>query len=110
MPITIDAASAPLMKKNAIRIIDSTDVNVENGSCSSAVNSDSSGVAVVAIRSAWPLICMSMPAEPTIANQTKPMPVGIATTPMMNSRIVRPREMRATNVPTNGAHEIHQAQ
>ena len=38
------------------------------------------------------------------------MPVGIATTPMMNSRIVRPFEMRATNVPTNGAHEIHHAQ
>jgi hypothetical protein len=29
---------------------------------------------------------------------------------MMNSRIVRPLEMRATNVPTKGAHEIHHAQ
>ena len=110
IPITIAAASAPLMKKNAIRIIDSTDVIVVNGSSSSAVKSDSSGVEVVAIRSAAPLICMSIEADPMIANQTKPMPVGIATTPMMNSRIVRPFEMRATNVPTKGAHEIHHAQ
>ena len=64
IPITIEAASAPLMKKNAIRIIDRTDVIVVNGSCSSAVKSDSSGVAVVAIRSAAPLICMSMRGGP----------------------------------------------
>ena len=108
--ITTAAASAPLMKKNAIRISDSTDVTVVSGSCSSAVKSDSSGVATVPTRSACPLVCRLIPVEPTIANQTKPRPVGIATTPMMNSRIVRPREMRATNVPTNGAHEIHQAQ
>ena len=53
----------------------------------------------------WSLVKMG-----TTANQKKPKPVGAATTPTMNSRIVRPREMRATNMPTNGAQEIHQAQ
>ena len=51
-----------------------------------------------------------MPVPPTIANHTNPNPVGAATTPITNSRIVRPREIRATNMPTNGAQEIHQAQ
>ena len=60
--------------------------------------------------SALPLRSSSMPTPPTTANQKKPKPVGAATTPMMNSRMVRPREMRATNMPTKGAHETHQAQ
>ena len=51
-----------------------------------------------------------MPVVPTMANQMKPMPVGAATTPSTNSRMVRPREMRATKVPTKGAQEIHHAQ
>ena len=36
--------------------------------------------------------------------------VGISITPMTNSRTVRPLEMRAMNIPTNGDQEIHQAQ
>ena len=47
---------------------------------------------------------------PTTANHRKPKPVGAATTPSTNSRMVRPREIRATNIPTNGAHEIHHDQ
>ena len=81
-----------------------------SGSASSAVNSDSSGVARAPTMSASPLRCSSMPVPPTTANQKNPNPVGAATTPMMNSRMVRPREMRATNMPTKGAQETHQAQ
>ena len=36
--------------------------------------------------------------------------VGTNSTPITNSRIVRPREMRAMNMPTNGDHAIHHAQ
>ncbi|MNC67623.1 hypothetical protein D3C75_1181330 [compost metagenome] len=36
--------------------------------------------------------------------------VGTSSTPMTNSRTVRPREMRAMNMPTNGDQAIHQAQ
>ena len=86
------------------------DTIVVSGSASRAVNSDSSGVATVAIRSASPFTCRWMPVVPTMANQMKPMPVGAATTPSTNSRMVRPREMRATKVPTKGAQEIHHAQ
>ena len=43
-----------------------------------------------------------------IHNRLKP--VGTNKAPRMNSRIVRPREMRAMNRPTKGDQEIHQAQ
>jgi hypothetical protein len=43
-------------------------------------------------------------------NQTKVSSAGTNSTPPMNSRIVRPREMRAMNMPTNGDQEIHQPQ
>jgi len=36
--------------------------------------------------------------------------VGTISTAMTNSRIVRPRETRAMNMPTNGDHAIHQPQ
>ena len=50
--ITIDAASAPLMKNSAIRKTQTADVIVASGRASSAVNNDSSGVATEASRSA----------------------------------------------------------
>ena len=40
-------------------------------------------------------------------NDTK---LGTRMTKTTNWRIVRPREMRAMNIPTKGVHEIHQAQ
>ncbi|MNQ65462.1 hypothetical protein D3C85_799170 [compost metagenome] len=47
---------------------------------------------------------------PMIANHTIVTPLGMTITPVTNSRMVRPREMRAMKVPTKGAQEIHQAQ
>ena len=109
--MTTDAASAPLMKNSAIRKTQIAELSTGRGSASSAVNSESSGVAERTPRCPP---CRCAPARcrcrPTTANQKKPNPVGAATTPMMNSRMVRPREMRATNMPTNGAQETHQAQ
>jgi hypothetical protein len=108
--ITTQAASAPLMKNSAISRMQRAELITGSGSTSSAVNNDSSGVASAETMSALPLRCSSMPVPPTMANHRKPKPVGAATTPSTNSRIVRPREMRATNIPTKGAQEIHQAQ
>ena len=36
--------------------------------------------------------------------------MGTSSTPTTNWRMVRPREMRAMNMPTKGDQEIHQAQ
>ena len=51
-----------------------------------------------------------MAAPPKIANHSRLTALGIRMTPATNSRIVRPRLIRAMNMPTNGVQEIHQAQ
>ena len=110
MPITIEAASAPLTKNTATSTITTTEVTAAIGNCSSSVNSATSGWATASIRFACPLSCRLIAVPPRIANHTNVTPLGISSTPMTNSRIVRPFEMRARNVPTNGAHEIHHTQ
>ena len=47
---------------------------------------------------------------PNTENQTKAASVGASMVPRMNSRMVRPRETRAMNIPTNGDQLTHQAQ
>lgn len=55
-------------------------------------------------------ICAHSAVPPNAANQTKLISDGTSTTPNTNSRIRRPREMRAMKLPTNGAQAIHHAQ
>ena len=55
-------------------------------------------------------LCTRSVDVPNAVSQTMPTAVGTSSTPMMNSRIVRPRETRAMNIPTKGDHEIHHAQ
>ena len=59
---------------------------------------------------AVPLSSRSMAVPPRIAIQAKQTSDGAMTAPMMNSRTVRPLEMRARNRPTKGENAIHQAQ
>ena len=47
---------------------------------------------------------------PKTANQTRLTMLGTRITPPTNCRIVRPRLIRAMNMPTKGVQEIHQAQ
>ncbi len=51
-----------------------------------------------------------IPESPNTVNHRDPISVGASRTPKTNSRTVRPREMRAMNMPTNGAQLIHQPQ
>ena len=57
-----------------------------------------------------PFFCRSMAAPPKMQNHTRLTRLGTSSTPVTNWRMVRPREMRAMNMPTNGVHESHQAQ
>ena len=57
-----------------------------------------------------PPACAVMAAPPKIANHTRVTVLGIRMTPETNSLMVRPRLIRAMNMPTNGVQEIHQAQ
>ena len=56
----------------------------------------------------WSLIQMAV--SPKMVNQMTQNREGTAKTPKMNSRMVRPREMRAMKSPTKGAQEHHHAQ
>src|SRR5699024_10317911 len=51
-----------------------------------------------------------IPVPPKIENHNALNIVGTANTPIMNSRMVRPSETRAINVPTKGDQAIDQAQ
>ena len=57
-----------------------------------------------------PACWRSIAAPPKMQNQTMLTRLGTSSTPVTNWRTVRPREMRAMNMPTNGVHESHQAQ
>ena len=50
----------------------------------------------------------SIPIVPAITNQIKDAIEGAIITPIMNSFIVRPLDMRAIKVPTKGVHTINQ--
>ncbi|MNW70867.1 hypothetical protein D3C74_503720 [compost metagenome] len=52
----------------------------------------------------------SMAAPPKMVNHTRLTRLGTNSTPVTNWRMVRPRLMRAMNMPTKGVQEIHQAQ
>ena len=121
VPMTIEAASAPDTKKMPTRTMTRTVVTLASGYWSSSWNSTpsklteatpstlvtrSSAVVAVAAAARW----ASMAAPPKIANHTSVTMLGTSRTPVTNCRMVRPRLIRAMNMPTNGVHEIHQAQ
>jgi hypothetical protein len=111
MPITTEAASAPLTKKKATRIIAISDIKPASGNWLRVANSAFSSPSFTAPEmSPTPLSSRFMAVPPSTANHTKLTTLGIRSTPTTNSRILRPREMRAMKVPTNGAQEIHHAQ
>ena len=60
--------------------------------------------------SSAPPMTISMALLPMIDIQAIMKASGSNSVPMTNSRMVRPREMRARNSPTKGPQAIHQAQ
>src|SRR5699024_3822665 len=57
-----------------------------------------------------PLFCALTPDIPNVENHKRLTTVGTIRIPDKNSLIVLPFDTRAINIPTNGAHAIHQAQ
>ena len=65
------------------------------------------GVVVpAAVAAAW----RPMAEPPKIANQSSETALGTSSTPQTNCRMVRPRLIRAMNMPTKGVQLIHHAQ
>ena len=79
--------------------------NRENSACGVSPSSTTGVVSTPGSRSS-----MSMAARPKMENHTRSNAVGKSSVPPMNSRTVRPREMRAKNMPTKGDQQMVQAQ
>lgn len=115
---TREPESAEVMKKKMSTIIASTlnTVGSTEGNTSKAwkmvvteltVGSPVAGSVPIIVPN-W--FCTHSAKLPNTVNHTRLTRVGASSTPMMNSRMVRPREMRAMKMPTNGAQLTHQPQ
>ena len=80
-----------------------------SGSSRSVANSFKGSSASAAARLP-PTTSWSIAKVPKAVNHTTDTRDGSITTKKTVWRTVRPREMRAMNMPTNGAHAVHQAQ
>src|SRR5699024_4177082 len=111
IPSTYAAESADVTKKIKIKNIPRILVISVSGNDSNVANKASSTSAVTS--SASPpapnnSTCKAVP--PNVTNQRTASTEGTKSTPVINSRIVLPREIRAINNPMKGAHEICHAQ
>ncbi len=110
-PMTREAESALVTKYIMIRIIATQAVTVPTGRASSIANSVASVPSFAfSAMSTTPVSASRMPVPPSTTNHRAVAPLGMSSTARRNSRIVRPLEMRAMNVPTKGAQDSHQAQ
>ena len=112
IPITTEPASAPETKKIATRNMARKQVKPAIGYWSSSAKSEIAAPCsfTASTRPPWPTSSEWSAAPPMMVNQMKVTALGISSTPVTNSRIVRPREMRAMKTPTKGAQLTHQAQ
>ncbi|MNT32250.1 hypothetical protein D3C72_1681200 [compost metagenome] len=67
-------------------------------------------VLATALRSMAPDSCRCMPVPPMITIHRKAPRVEASMPPSTTWRTVRPREIRAMNMPTNGPQDNHQPQ
>ena len=115
MPITSEPESAEVMKKMPERMMAPTTSIMPAGSCSSTwksavFESMAPSAPTTEVYPAGRVVSRKIAVPPRMPNQTTPTMVGTSSTPAMNSRTVRPREMRAMKMPTNGVQDIHQPQ
>jgi hypothetical protein len=110
--MTSEPESAEVMKKMHTSTTASVDVTAGQGRYWKNWNKATERSALTAAASApWAtVVSMNIAVLPNTVIQKKVKPAGMNSTATMNSRTVRPREMRAMNMPTKGDHEIHQAQ
>ena len=99
IPCTISAKGK--LSKNA---------NMASGTESATAALSEPACAPRAARAAVPMPSISIACQPKIENQISVNRDGASSTPKTNSRIVRPREIRATKSPMKGDHVTVQAQ
>ncbi len=107
VPITMDAASAPETKKIATSVM-ATPRECRRGQ--RVEQAEQLALERQRPRGRCRSLLHVMAAPPKMANHTRLTVLGTRMTPETNSRMVRPRLIRAMKMPTNGVQEIHQAQ
>ena len=110
MSTTSEPESEEVTKKTTTRMMAMADRRLPRGSVArvskraTSATSPSSGTRSPTVRCRW------MAVPPSAVNHRNPRSVGTSSAPATNSRIVRPREIRAMNTPTKGDQAIHQPQ
>ena len=112
MSITRDPESAEVMKKTATNTTATVEVMAVPGSSAKKRNSavDRSALTAAEIAPLAEPMSRKMAVLPNTVIHRKVNPAGTSSTLRMNCRTVRPREIRAMNMPTKGDQAIHQAQ
>src|SRR5699024_638201 len=110
-PSTNAAESADVIKNNPMTKTANKLEMRGSGNCSNMANNVSS-TSLVASYAKGKIPCSSIfnAVPPKIENHTIARTAGTTNTPIINSRIVLPFEIRAINNPTNGDQDICQAQ
>ncbi len=108
VPMTTEAESALVTKKMPMTTMASTEVTAVSGSWSKSPKSMDS--APFSTERSAPFFAKNMAEPPKTMNHRMHTEAGTTSTTVTNWRMVRPREILAMNMPTNGDHESHQAQ
>ncbi|MDF9791391.1 hypothetical protein M2440_002092 [Methylorubrum extorquens] len=111
MSITSAPESAEVTKKKITSSVASPEAIMPNGRCPSISNRATGMLSLTICASGTaPARSISMAVLPNTVIQKKVNSTGTSSTPVTNSRMVRPREIRAMNMPTKGDHAIYQPQ
>ena len=112
MLMTNDAESELVTKKTTMRIRNRPESTGPPGRMLSIWNRASlvETAPSLSMKLLVPWICCQIAVPPMTENHRAVIMVGTSMTPRMNSRMVRPREIRAMNTPTKGDQLIHQPQ
>ena len=112
MSTTSAPESAEVTKNTTTMMIAISEIKPEKGKCSRKANSASELSCSMAsprlLTCSQRIMWMAVSPNTVIHNRVKA--VGTSSTPATNSRMVRPREMRAMNRPTKGDQASHQPQ
>ena len=112
VPRTKVAESAEVIKNVPIKKMATMDMIEPMGNCSRRMNKATSipRASMTCLIPTCSNRSSAMAVPPNTENQNAQKIVGTRRTPRTNSRTVRPLEILAMNIPTNGAQAIHQAQ
>src|SRR5512138_2491421 len=111
MSMTSAPESADVTKKVTTSSVAIADVIVDHGKPSRDANSATGRLSPTSsINGTTPSDCCHSAVLPNTVIQRNVKSTGTSSTPLTNCRMVRPREMRAMNIPTKGDHAIHQLQ